>query len=200
VIWYYPQQRSRRTAKPTCAHPLQAVQKLELLFLAQGRRRQYPHERNLQKPRPMHNRYATRANMMGGLVAGMHKSILPSAAGRTGPPTTRRLQQQQATYPPFHRPPSHMSTQGPAPPPAYYTGMPPTGGSYRQRTTMAFPAQAPGQIINFIRQYPPGTGTVPIMPQHIQQASQMMTPYVAPNQQPYRPQHQANQQQQGYFS
>ncbi len=61
---------------------------------------------------------------------------------------------------------------------------------------MAFPAQAPGQVINFVGQYPPGTGTVPMMPQHTQQASQMMTPYAAPNQQP---QYQANQQQQGYY-
>ena len=151
------------------------------------------------KPRPAHNRHATRANMMGRLVAGMHKSILPLAAGRTGPPTTCHPQQQQPTYPPFHRPPSHMSTQGPAPPPAYYTGMPPAGGAYRQRTTMAFPAQAPGQVINFVGQYPPGAGTIPMMPQHIQQASQMTTPYVAPNQQPYQPQYQANQQQQGYY-
>ncbi len=126
---------------------------------------------------PTHNRYATRANMMGGLAAGMHKSILPSAAGRTASTTTRCPQQQQAT---FHRPPvARMLTQGPAPPPAYYTG--PAGGAYRQRTTMAFPAHAPGQVINFVGQYPPGTRTVPMMPQHIQQASQMMTPYAAPN-------------------
>ena len=64
------------------------------------------------KSRPMHSRYVTRANMIGGgLVAGMHKSILPSAAGRTGPPTTRCPQQQQPTY---HCPPiAHMSTQEP---------------------------------------------------------------------------------------
>jgi hypothetical protein len=151
------------------------------------------------KTGPMHNHYATRANMMGGSVAEMHKSILLSAAGHTGPPTTHRPQQQQATYPPFHRPPSHMSTQGLAPPLAYYTGMPPIRGAYRQRTTMAFPAQAPDQVINFIGQYLPGTGTVPMMPQHIQEASQTMTPYVAPSQQPYQPQYQANQQQQGYY-
>ena len=89
-----------------------------------------------------------------------------------------------------------MLTQGSAPPPAYYTDMPPAGGTYRQRTTMAFPAQAPGQETNFVRQYPPGTGTAPMMPQHIQQASQMMTPYAAPNQ---HSQYQANQQQQGYY-
>ena len=95
---------------------------------------------------PTHNRAATHANMMGRLVKGMHKSILPLAAGRTGPPTSRCPQQQQPVY---HCPPiSHMSMQGPAPPPAYYTGMPPAGGAYRQRTNMAFSAQAPGQVIN----------------------------------------------------
>ncbi len=137
--------------------------------------------------------------MMGGSVTGMHKSILPSEAGRTAPSTTRRPQQQQATYPPFHRLPSQISTQGPAPPPAYYTGMPPTGGAYRQRTTMAFSTQAPGQVINILGQYPPGTSTIPMMPQHIQQTRQMMTPYTAPNQQPYQLQYQANQQQRGYY-
>ena len=135
--------------------------------------------------------------MMGRLVAGMHMSILPSAAGRAGPPTTRRPQQQQPAY--LHLPIAHMSTQGPAPPPVYYTGMPLAGGAYRQCTNMAFPVQAPSQVINFVGKYPPGAGTVPMMPQPIQQASQMMTPYFAPNQQPYQPQYQANQQQQGYY-
>jgi hypothetical protein len=61
------------------------------------------------RPGPTHNRYATRANMMGGSAAGMHKSILPSAAGRTAATTTWRPQQQQAT---LDRPPvAHMSTR-----------------------------------------------------------------------------------------
>jgi hypothetical protein len=45
------------------------------------------------RPGPTHNRYATRANMMGGSAAGMHKSILPSVAGRTAATTTLRPQQ-----------------------------------------------------------------------------------------------------------
>ena len=92
-----------------------------------------------------------------------------------------------------------MSMQGPAPPPAYYTGMPMARGAYRQRTTINFPAQTPGQVINFVGHYPPGTGTKPMMPQSTQQASQMMTPYFASNQQPYQAQYQANRQQQGYY-
>jgi hypothetical protein len=35
---------------------------------------------------PIHNPNTTRANMMGGSSAGMHKTILPSATRRTPPP------------------------------------------------------------------------------------------------------------------
>jgi hypothetical protein len=35
---------------------------------------------------PTHNPNATRANIMGRSIAGMHKTILPSACGRTPPP------------------------------------------------------------------------------------------------------------------
>jgi hypothetical protein len=41
----------------------------------------------------MHNPNATRANIMGGSVAGMHKTILPLASGPT--PPNRCTQQQQ---------------------------------------------------------------------------------------------------------
>ena len=90
-------------------------------------------------------------------------------------------------------------SHSPAPPPAYYTGMPPAESAYRQRTNRNFPAQAPRQVINFAGQYPPGAGTVLIMPQPTQEASQMMTLSIAPNQQPYQAQYQTNQQQQGYY-
>ena len=146
----------------------------------------------------MHNQTSTCANMMGKLVAGVHKSILPSAAGHTALPITHCPQQQQPAY--HWLSIAHMLTQGPAPPPAYYTRMPPARGAYDlQRTNMAFPAQALVQVINFVGKYPPGVGIVPMMPQSTQKASQMMTPYFAPNQQPYQAQYQANQQQQGYY-
>jgi hypothetical protein len=45
----------------------------------------------------VHNPNATRANMMGGLPVGMHKTILPSATGCT--PSPHRLQQQQQRPP-----------------------------------------------------------------------------------------------------
>ena len=35
---------------------------------------------------PAHNPNATRANIMGGSIAGMHETIVPSAFGRTPPP------------------------------------------------------------------------------------------------------------------
>jgi hypothetical protein len=44
---------------------------------------------------PVHNPNATRANMMGGLPVGMHKTILPSASGRTPPPHCQQQQQQR---------------------------------------------------------------------------------------------------------
>jgi hypothetical protein len=37
------------------------------------------------KPDPMHNPNASRTNIMGGSVAGMHKTILPSASSHTPP-------------------------------------------------------------------------------------------------------------------
>ena len=150
-----------------------------------------------RKPGPTHNRYAARTNMMGGLVAGMHKNILPLAAGRTALLTTRHPQQQQLARqcPPI----AHMRMQGQAPPPVYYTGMPSAGGSYCQRTNTAFPVHAPCQVIYFVGQYPPSARIAPMMRMPNQQASPMMSPYYAPNQQPYHAQNQANQQQQGYY-
>ncbi len=44
--------------------------------------------------RPAHNPNVTRANIMGGLVAGMHKTILPLAHGCTPPPSCCPQQQQ----------------------------------------------------------------------------------------------------------
>jgi hypothetical protein len=131
---------------------------------------------------PTHNQNATRANIMGGSIAGMHKSILPSACGRT-PPTPRRPQQQQQR-------PQQL------PPVSYY----PMQGMMQQqpgrvRATMPMPAQMP--MMNFVgQQYPPNT--VQIMQQPAQQAMPMMAPYYAPNQQPTAA---PNQQQQnwGYF-
>jgi hypothetical protein len=59
---------------------------------------------------PVHNPNATRANMMGGLPAGMHKMILPSATGRTPPP---HRQQQQQQWPPVSSYPMQNTWQQP---------------------------------------------------------------------------------------
>jgi hypothetical protein len=100
--------------------------------------------------RPAHNPNATRANIMGGSVAGMHKTILPSAHGRTPPPSCRPQQQQR----PQQRPPgSYYPTQGTTAPPAQFGGMQPAGGTYHQWTTMTMPVHQPGQtMINFVGQ------------------------------------------------
>jgi hypothetical protein len=63
-----------------------------------------------QKPGPAHNHSATRTNTMGGLMAGLHKTILPSASRRI-PPAPR----QQCT-------PAPMMWQQP-PPPMNFTPM-----------------------------------------------------------------------------
>ncbi len=63
------------------------------------------------KPSPLHNWQAYRTNMMGSSTAGMHKTILPSAAG--GAPPVARTPQIQ-------RPPAPVAWQ-PPPPPVNFT-------------------------------------------------------------------------------
>jgi hypothetical protein len=72
-----------------------------------------------------HNPNATCANTMGGSPAGMHKTILPSASGRTPPPPHQQQQQQQC--PPVSYYPMQNTTWQPSP------------GQYGQRITMAVP-------------------------------------------------------------
>ena len=61
------------------------------------------------KRSPTHNPNATRANMMGGSIPGMHKTILPLVCGRTPPPPSHPQQQQR----PQQRPPvSYYPIQG----------------------------------------------------------------------------------------
>jgi hypothetical protein len=85
----------------------------------------------------MHNPNATRTNIIGRSVAGMHKTILPLTSSYTSP--NPRPQQQQH---PRQRPPNaYYSLEGMAwqqpTPPAQYGGMPRTNGTYCQQTTMA---------------------------------------------------------------
>ncbi len=62
---------------------------------------------------PFHNLNATRANTMGGSPAGMHKTILPSASGRT--PPSPHQQQQQQQHPPVSYYPMQNTTWQPPP-------------------------------------------------------------------------------------
>jgi hypothetical protein len=144
---------------------------------------------------PAHNPNTTHSNIMGGSVAGMHKTILPSARGCTPPPSHRPQQQQRPQQCP---PGSYYPTQGTTAPPTQFGGMQPAGGTYHQWRTMTMPVHQPGQtMMNFVgQQYPPNAMTAPMMQQPAQHAMPMMAPYYAPNQQPYNA---TNQQQPGYF-
>jgi hypothetical protein len=116
------------------------------------------------KSSPMHNPNATRANIMGRLVAGMHKTILPSTSGRT-PPNCCPQQQQcpQQCLPNAYYPPGGMAWQQPTPP-AQYGGMPQANDTYCQQTTMAMPVCQPGQgMMMDVGQYRQGAGNVPMM-------------------------------------
>jgi hypothetical protein len=91
---------------------------------------------------PFHSPNATRAIIMGGSPAGMDKTILPSASGRTPPPPHQQQHQQQR------------------PPVSYYpmqnTMWQPPPGQYGQRITMAVPPPQEGTaMMNYIGQFPP---------------------------------------------
>jgi hypothetical protein len=144
-----------------------------------------------------HNPHATLTNTMGGSAAGMHKTILPLASGRTAPnccPQQQKLPQQRLHI--THYPAQSTAWQQ-APPPAHFGEMSLAGGSYHQRITMVNPDyQRPGQVMmNFVSQYPLRTGTAQMMQLPQQQVMPMIAPY-HPNQQPY---YAPNQQPLGYF-
>jgi hypothetical protein len=98
------------------------------------------------KPGPMHNPNASRANIMGRLVARMHKTILPLACGHTTPPNHRPQQQQlpQQCPPIAYYPPGGTAWQQPTPP-MQVGRMPPASGIYRQQTTMAMRLISPSK-------------------------------------------------------
>jgi hypothetical protein len=136
------------------------------------------------KPGPLHNPNASRTNIMGGSVAGMHKTILPSVCGRT-PPNCGPQQQQllQQRLPIAYYTSEGMAWQQPTTP-AQFGGMPPASSTYRQRTTMAVPVYQPRQeMINFVGQYPPSARNMPMIQMSQQlMAVPMMMNYYAPNQ------------------
>jgi hypothetical protein len=82
--------------------------------------------------------------MMGGLPAGMHKTILPSASGRTPPPHCQQQQQQQP-------PVSYFLMQN------TWQQLP---AQFRQRFTMAMPPPQQGAaMMNYVRQFSPSAMT-----------------------------------------
>jgi hypothetical protein len=134
----------------------------------------------------MHLPNATRANIMGGSDARMHKTILPSASGHTPPNRCTQQQQRTQQHPPnAYYPPGGMAWQQPTPP-AQYGGMPPANGTYRQQVTMATPVYQPGQVMMMnVGQHSQGAGNMPIM--HMGQqpmAAPMLMNHYAPNYQP----------------
>ncbi len=137
------------------------------------------------KPGPMHNPNATRTNIMGGSVAGMHKTILPLTSSRTPPnPCPQQQQRPQQGPPDAYYPPGSTAWQQPTPPAQY--GRMPQANTYRQQSTMSMPVYQPGQgMMMNVGQYPQATRNM-LMMQMGQQpmvAPMLMNHYV-PNQQP----------------
>jgi hypothetical protein len=138
------------------------------------------------KPGPTNNPNASCTNIMGGSVAGMHKTTLPSACGCT-PPNHCPKQQQLLQPPPLitYYPPGGMVWQQ-STPPAQCGVMPPANGAYHQQTTMVMLVYQPSQgMMMNVNQYPRSAGNVPMLQMGQQtMAAPMMMNYYAPNQQP----------------
>jgi hypothetical protein len=137
------------------------------------------------KPGPMHNLNATRTNIMGGSVDGMHKTILPLTSGCTPPNCCPQQQQRpQQRLPNAYYPPGNTAWQQ-LTSPAQYGGMP-QANIYHQQSTMAMPVYHPskGMMMN-VGQYPQGTGNMPVMQMGQQpMAAPMLMNHYASNQQP----------------
>ncbi len=113
------------------------------------------------RPGLRHNPNATRNNTMGGSSAGLHKTILPSAARCTMPNLHPQAQQKQQQCPPVsYFPMQAMQTPAwqQAAPPVGHGGMPPTGYNSGQRLIM--PNHLGTNMMNFIGQYPPATSAM----------------------------------------
>jgi hypothetical protein len=82
-------------------------------------------------PGPMHKSNASRTNIIGQLISGLHKTILPLACSRTLPKNCCPQQQQLAQQ---HLPITYHPTQGTtwqhATHPAQFGKIPPAGGTY----------------------------------------------------------------------
>ena len=116
------------------------------------------------KPGPTNNPNASCTNIMGGSVAGMHKTILPSACSHTPPNCCPQQRQHSQQCPPIaYYPPGGTAWQQPTPP-MQVGRMPPASGTYRRQTTSAMPVYQPGQgMMMNVGQYPLSAGNVPMM-------------------------------------
>ncbi len=113
------------------------------------------------RPGPRHNPNVTRNNTMGGSSTGLHKTILPLAAGRTAPNLRPQAQQQQQQCLPvsyFWMQAMQAPAWQQAAPPAGHSGMPPTGYNGGQRLIM--PNHHGPNMMNFIGQYPPAASAM----------------------------------------
>jgi hypothetical protein len=118
-------------------------------------------------PSPLHNLSATRTNTMGGLTAGLHKTVLPSIVGHATPP----LRQQGA--------PARAMWQQP-PPPMNITSL-----MAVMRPMMPMMPPVPYQVLYHVSQQfgPNPPAAAPPAPP-VPQPGTLIMPYYAQYQQP----------------
>jgi hypothetical protein len=116
------------------------------------------------KPGSMHSPNTGCTNIMGGSVARMHKTILPSTSGRTPPNHCPQQQQRpQQCLPTAYYPPGGTAWQQPTPS-TQYGGIPQVNSIYCQQTSMAMPVYQPVQgIMMNVGQYPQVSGNMLMM-------------------------------------
>jgi hypothetical protein len=136
-LWIRPlypvdrRQGRRRISSPvddeTSSHPtpdaIQAPQELELLPHARWDITIAHTSQTCHWPGPNHNCTTTRTNTQGGLPAGLHKVILPLAAGLAPPPQQQQRAPTQAMWPQPPSPATYtavMTTMCPTMPAAPY--------------------------------------------------------------------------------
>jgi hypothetical protein len=124
----------------------------------------------------MHNPQATRANTMGRLTAGMHKTILSSALGRA-PPVARAPVQRPAFQAAWQNmpPPNFSAIMAPV-------GMRPPMPTYQPQQQMNYMGQLPQQQMNYMGQKPAPLPAPPAMAP----SPGSMVPYYNPYQQFWR--------------
>jgi hypothetical protein len=121
----------------------------------------------------MHNPQATRAKTMGGLMAGMHKTILPFALGRA-PPVACALMQRPAFQAAWQNMPAPNFAAMIA-----LVKMHPPIPTYQPQQQMSYMGQLPQQQMNYMGQQP----APPPAPAAMAPPPGGMVPYYNPYQQ-----------------